>query len=100
MRIMKDDDFIPLSDPQRGRFVQLLNFQRYKALEDKDGIFNDWEAYTYGDFAAFQSRHLSGSDPLLLFKGLLENQEQPRLLYLGLNCLGGGLRETLPPSLF
>ena len=41
MRVMKDDDFIPLSDPQRGRLVQLLNFQRYKALEDENGIFND-----------------------------------------------------------
>ena len=60
---MKVDDFIPLSDPQRGRLVQLLNFQRYKALEDETGIFNDWEGYSYRDFASFQSRCLSGSDP-------------------------------------
>ena len=26
MRVHKDDDFVPLTDPQRGRLVQLLNF--------------------------------------------------------------------------
>ena len=99
MRIHKDDDFVLLTDPLRGRLVQLLNFQRYKALEDDDGHFNDWESYDYMDFANFQSRPLSGSDLLALVQKIPRKTRATKVALSKAELFRRGIKRDLLPFL-
>ena len=63
LRFTKDGSETSLSDPQRGRLIQLRNFQRYYGMDSDDGYFEDWESLSYTQFNQFRSRRLSGTDP-------------------------------------
>ena len=80
LRVKRNGVEVPFKDPQRGKLVQLSNFERYTGLQSKEGYFVDWKLYDYVDFNKFRSRRLRESEIPPIIPRTISKTQVPKVV--------------------